>query len=337
MPTSVTAKDKSKVFDPLAGPDPQWPPAPNPARLKWVALYHDEYDVGATKKTRFLDVLSGVKRGVLAFQRPVAVAVDSKGLIYVGDFHLGVLVIDVQGKSLRPFPIAVGIKQLTGLAVDDSFVYVADAGRAQVLLFDKAGAQMGAFGRQGDLQKPDNLALSRDGKTLWVADAGLHQVVGFDLASRLVRTKLGGRGNKPGQFNYPVGVATLSNGDLVVGDFGNFRIQILSPSGKPLQAWGAAGDRSGSFFRVKGVAVDSNDHIYGADGAFSNIQVFDKTGQLLTIVGEPGQRKGQFNMPVGLCYKDGRLYVADQLNQRIQVIRYAPEADQKGGTGGGEK
>lgn len=318
-------KDKPKYVDPRSGPDPVWPPPPDEPRLKWVAMYHDEYDVGAVKKSKFLDVISGVGRSVAFISRPVSVAADKDGKIFVGDFHQGIFVIDPANKVLQRLATGVNFKQLTGILADDHFLYVADSARAQILILDKEGQYISGIGRKGEMLRPTHMALSPDKKTMWVVDNEKHQVLGFDMMTKTLTKVIGKRGGEPGEFNYPVGIATLSNGDLVVGDFGNFRIQILNTNGKPLKWFGTPGDVSGSFFRLKGIAVDSEDHIYAADGAFANIQVFDRTGQLLTYIGENGPRKGQFSMPVGICFQGNMLYVADQFNSRVQVIQYLPE------------
>ena len=47
--------------------------------------------------------------------------------------------------------------------------------------------------------------------------------------------RLGGEGSNPGQFSGPSCVAALPNGTLVVGDPGNFRLQLLSVHGEPLR------------------------------------------------------------------------------------------------------
>ena len=334
--TPSWSKEKTKSFDPLAGPDPQWPPAPDKPRLKWVALYRDEYDVGAQKKSRFIDVLSGAKRKVLAFQRPVSVAADDAGNIFVADFHQGIIAINTEAKTMKLFQ-GVRYKQITGVAADPNFVYVSDAAQKQIFILDKQGNKLGTLGRQGELNHPCGLALSKDGKTLWVADSSKHEVVGFDLATKSVKKIIGKRGEKAGELNFPVALAVMSNENVVVADFGNFRIQIFDSQGRSLKTFGIAGDKPGCFFRLKGIGIDPEDHIYALDGAFDNIQVFDRTGQLLTLFGEGGQRKGQFSLPAGLFFKGDLLYIADQWNNRIQVIRYLPETKTGEGQGTGGK
>ena len=52
------------------------------------------------------------------------------------------------------------------------------------------------------------------------------------------------------------------------------------------------------------------------------IQVFDASGNFITKFGTGGSGDGQFNFPVGVAVDPttGSVYVADALNNRIQVF-----------------
>ncbi|MDQ3718626.1 MAG: 6-bladed beta-propeller, partial [Thermoproteota archaeon] len=67
---------------------------------------------------------------------------------------------------------------------------------------------------------------------------------------------------------------------------------------------------------------DSSDNIFIADRANDRIQVFDNNGNFITKWGSIGSGDGQFNSPVGVAVgADGRVYVTDVGNARIQVFR----------------
>ena len=58
---------------------------------------------------------------------------------------------------------------------------------------------------------------------------------------------------------------------------------------------------------------------------FFRIQVFTGTGQFLTQWGTYGTGPGQFYKPIGVGVgTDGRVYVADSWNSRIQVFGPVP-------------
>jgi DNA-binding beta-propeller fold protein YncE len=70
-----------------------------------------------------------------------------------------------------------------------------------------------------------------------------------------------------------------------------------------------------------------NGDIYVTDG-YRNARVhrFTKDGRLVKSWGAPGHGEGQFHLPHSIAYDDdGKLYVADRANKRIQI--FSPEGD----------
>ena len=61
---------------------------------------------------------------------------------------------------------------------------------------------------------------------LFVCDRFNYRVQVFELNGKFIG-KFGTKGSKIGEFNYPLSVALLSNGRVVVSDEGNHRIQIF--------------------------------------------------------------------------------------------------------------
>ena len=59
-----------------------------------------------------------------------------------------------------------------------------------------------------------------------VCDAGNHRVQVFDLSGKFI-TKFGSKGKNKGEFYVPASLAVLSDGRIVVSDFGNNRIPIF--------------------------------------------------------------------------------------------------------------
>src|SRR5579883_1156095 len=67
--------------------------------------------------------------------------------------------------------------------------------------------------------------------------------------------------------------------------------------------------------------------LYASDG-YGNccVHVFDAEGKLLRSWGEPGTAPGHFNLPHGIwVHADGRVFVADRENDRIQI--FTPEGE----------
>jgi DNA-binding beta-propeller fold protein YncE len=81
--------------------------------------------------------------------------------------------------------------------------------------------------------------------------------------------------------------------------------------------------RSGPPFNTPtGVATSPEGHLIVSDG-YGNARIhrFTADGKLIHSFGEPGHGPGQFYLPHGVAVdRDGRIYVADRENNRVQVF-----------------
>lgn len=318
---------KPKTSAPVVEEQLAWPAPPAPARIKWVAEYRNAFDVGAKKKRSFLDRLAGKSEEVIWLQRPLSVAVDENGVIFVGDYVLGVVVMDPANKSMTTFSQANGtvLASPTGLAVDSKFVWVANANGSELVQFDKSGRQLGSLGTNSGINRPVGVAVDEARDMVVLVNGGEHAVRIYNRSLKLLKT-IGSRGVEEGLFNFPTHVCMVPGVGFAVADTGNFRIQIFDYNGRFLRVFGSVGDAPGQFQSAKGMAVDPDGHLYVGDAAFNNFQVFNLDGQPLTFVGVAGTRRGQFQVPSGIAITaDGSIYVADQMNRRIQKFQYLSE------------
>ena len=319
----LTAKPPAKP-----GTDLQWPPAPNEARIKWVAEYRNEFDVGAKKRTSFLDRLAGKGQDAMWLSRPLGVAVDDKGILFVGDFGLGIVRLDPVAHKMLLFS-TVSQKSLAtpaGIAVDSNRVYATDANTNTLAVFDKEGHFLQSLGASDGIKRPVGVAVDEARDLLLVVNGGDHQVLLFNRALKLQK-KIGQRGDRVAQFNYPTYCCFIPGTGFAVADTGNFRVQIFDNNGKFIRAFGKAGDTSGTFSRPKGLGVDFDGNLYVVDATFCNFQIFRLDGQVLSAVGQGGAGRGMFQVPSGIAIgQDGGIYVADEMNRRIQRFQYFPEA-----------
>jgi DNA-binding beta-propeller fold protein YncE len=106
-----------------------------------------------------------------------------------------------------------------------------------------------------------------------------------------------------------------------------------------VSTWGTIGTEAGQFNHPRGLAVGPDGHLYVVDSDNHRIQVFDSSGMLLRAWGtqcnlatglgclDPDSSgpldysEGQFQEPWGIAVgDDGRVYVADTWNHRVQVF-----------------
>jgi sugar lactone lactonase YvrE len=179
---------------------------------------------------------------------------------------------------------------------------------------------------------------------LWVADTYNHTIRRIS-PSGVVTTVAGSAGNSgsadgtgdAARFNYPVGIALDSAGNIYVADARNSTIRRVTPAGVVTTVAGSAGktgsaDGTGGdarFDTPEGVAVDASGTIYIADGGNYTIRKINSLGVVTTfagVAGTGGSNDGtgsaaQFNAPTGLAVdQSGIIYVADTFNQTIRRI-----------------
>ncbi len=147
------------------------------------------------------------------------------------------------------------------------------------------------------------------------------------------RQVFGGQGAGPGMFEGPRDIAIGPDGVLYIVDGLNHRIQKFSPEGVFLGEWGAHSTQeteSGlaqGFNDPWGVAVGS-DAVYVADTWNHRIQKLSLEGDLLQAWGVFGQYgidqpagRSAFYGPRDVALgPDGRVYVSDTGNKRVQVF-----------------
>lgn len=132
---------------------------------------------------------------------------------------------------------------------------------------------------------------------------------------------IGEEGQEDGQLCRPWGVCCSADGNIIVADRSNNRIQIFRPDGTFLNKFGTHGSEPGCFDRPAGVAVDSRGRIIVSDKDNHRIQVFTQSGKFIFTFGDKGSKIGQFNYPWDVAVNsEGKIAVCDSRNHRIQLF-----------------
>src|ERR1700722_7906531 len=138
------------------------------------------------------------------------------------------------------------------------------------------------------------------------------------------------------RFNLPQALAVDLAGNVYVADTCNNRIRKISAHGvvSTLAGDGRYGLKNGvgsssRFDYPAGIASDGAGNLYVADQDNHMIRMINPAGRVFVLAGDgrPGYRDGdgskaRFNYPSGLALDaKGNIYVADQGNHRIRMIR----------------
>lgn len=259
------------------------------------------------------------------FSRPVGVAVDSAGTVYVADTgNHTIRKITPAGvvTTLAGFPGSPGTTDATGnnarfnqprgIAVDGAGVlYVADTSNHSIRKI-AAGAVVttlaglsGTFGNVDDtgsaarFNNPRGVAVDSAGTTVYVADTNnnnIRQVTAAGVVTRLAGATAPGGFDGTGtgaRFNAPEAVSVDSAGVVYVADTVSDTIRKISAGGVVTTLagfYGSLGAVDGSeqtarFAMPFAVAVDASGNVYVADRANSTIRKVTRAGNVTTFAG----------------------------------------------------
>ncbi len=172
----------------------------------------------------------------------VAIAADTRGLVYIADAGSGFLhKFTADGHPLLAFddprvsnPVAITVDS-------DGEIYTADGRSGRVMVFGPTGDpdHEQRAGGLGHFRVP--LALAVDGdENLYVADAGLGAVAEYNERGRFVRVVARASAGSP-RVRTPVALAVAPDGSVFVADGSSSLISKFSPRGEFLGTLGGPG------------------------------------------------------------------------------------------------
>jgi DNA-binding beta-propeller fold protein YncE len=128
----------------------------------------------------------------------------------------------------------------------------------------------------------------------------------------------GGKGGYKGQFDSPTGISVDANGNILVADTGNGRIEKFSPTGAFLSVIGTKVSDQGELAAPTGIAIDRTGNIYVADASRHSVEKLAADG---TVVDEwKGPAPGFYGPRRIAIGPDDSVYVVDQGRTRIAKL-----------------
>ena len=259
-----------------------------------------------------------------------------------------------ESTAARAEHMGAGVRYPVDFAItDDDIAYIVNRGREDrpdgtrltVFSLGEEGEEyistFGSYGEEpGQFIWPVGIALDKD-TNVYVTDEWLHRITKYDKDGEYL-SHWGIHGFEDGELNRPSGISIGQDATMYIVDSRNNRVQKFSLDGKFLGKFGTAGSSDGEFNLPWGICLDAEDNVFIADWRNDRVQSFTKDGKWLATFGTSGTPNnggdcsnavvkggitlseapvGQFNRPTGVCVdQDGDIYIADWLNNRVQVL-----------------
>lgn len=327
-----------------------------------------EYDSQIGRPANFAAGENPFTPGTVAIPQGIAVQEDTGNVFIANDVTDQIQVFAPDGNFIKAFGgTGSGPGQFDGQSAiafdpDSGNLYAGDVNNNRINVFDPEGNYLNSIaeGQFSGLIEgrpffgPSGIVFDNNGNG-FVGDYSSDRILKFDISSGEITGSIGSNGTAPGQFQGPSGVGITPEGNLVVTDQFNNRIQVVDQEGNSLLTFGTQGTGDGQFNQPIDAEVDDKGNIYVTDSINSRVQVFDKSGNFLTKFGEPARdaegnvvpplalgapspygdpldlEPGKFNWTGGSDLKDGKYYVGDFFQGRVQVLNVNNEGG-KGST-----
>ncbi len=222
----------------------------------------------------------GSPAGVItASQKPLSVAVDSTGKVFIGDsIERSVRVLGPDGNTLYSLGRGKNEFGMPGdIAVSSSgLVYVTDSSGNVVKIYNPDGSRRSSFGgygtNPGQMIFPAGICLDENNNDVYVVDQTNGRVEVFDLDGNFKRS-FGSLGSGDGQLTRGQGIH-VANGKVYVSDAYLSVVEVFDTAGNFVSFIGSYGIDPGEL-KIPMDALMIGTNIYVANSDNARIEIFD--------------------------------------------------------------
>jgi sugar lactone lactonase YvrE len=277
-------------------------------------------------------------------ENPSGINIDPEGNLWVVDWAANrVIEFNGEGSFVREFGSKgageVQFEHPDAISVDaNGCVWIGDEGNDRIQVLTEGGGYITKFGSKGsgaeqfDFEYPMGILANGSGE-VWITDARNNRMSEWTIPSLKLTysSSFGSKGTGVGQFEGPTGIAVNPiNGNVVVSDEENARVEVFSQKGEYLTEFGKAGSAEGEFKSPKGLAIDSKGNVWVTDTGNDRVQEFNEEGGYVAQFGTEGSGNGQFISPKALAIDSkGNIWVADSGNSRVEEFNEKLEYQRK--------
>ena len=238
----------------------------------------------------------------------LGVRVKKFRLLYVSD---GLRMNDKDGKEIDPLQTALDSQALTNAidvanGLDDQLVVLDQTGFMgyRIVILNKEGELINSFELKNTIAVA--VVVDREGRILIASS--LPEIQVFTNDGRKIRS-FGSQGHAEGEFCNPCRMAIDNDGNVIICDYGNHRIQVMDIEGNFIRCFGTIDQLK----YPSCVDVDGEDRIVVS--SHKKVSVFEKDGTFLFSFGED-HFKRPFKVVVAL---DGSIIVSDSFLDSVQL------------------
>jgi len=270
------------------------------------------------------------------FIKPAGLAVDGDGNLYVADSgNHRVQKFDPEGTFIAevgsPGDGPGEFNEPWGVAVDSQGnLYVADTWNNRIQKFDRDLNFVTQWGKPAsdltnpkayDFWGPRDVATDAEGN-VWVADTGTCRILKFAGDGSFLAS-LGKCGSEPGQFREPVGIEIAANGDILVADAWNSRIQRFDKQFNPVAQFPTPGWFADDPSTKPYLALAPDGSIIASETTRHRLLRIGADGRILYMLEGVGEKA--LSSPTGLVLDNrGFLYFS---NSGANQVRRIPLTD----------
>jgi len=200
----------------------------------------------------------------------------------------------------------------TSVTILNEKIFVSYGFQDDIQIFDLNGTFLSKFGssgnQKGEFSRPYQISASND--LLYIADSGNKRIQVVDSEGQFLK-----------EFSVPIS----NQSDLEISlDISENKIYVINNKNTNLWIY----DLNGNLIIKKILGQDiGNSSIAVENGLIivsnenkNTITIFDLDGVIMNEFGSQGEHYGEFKNPRGITVNDGKIYVSDPYNFRIQVF-----------------
>jgi DNA-binding beta-propeller fold protein YncE len=275
-------------------------------------------------------VFGGVGLGGGDFNYPRGITIGPDRCVYVVDKSARVQRFSSEGvfetgwrMPESEFGKPVGLK-----AHPDGRIFIADTHYHRVIVYDRDGQELARFGSlgrgDGEFELPTDVAFDADGNVYVAEYYGNDRITKWSADLKFAGVFVAGAVDGKALAR-PAGIDFDDEQTLWCADACNHRILRFDHQGRLLARIGAFGDAPGQMrypYDLAVVPASAGGGVLVCEFEGNRLQWFSKEGKSLRTWGAVGREIGQLWMPWSVAVgADGRVYVVDSYNSRVQIIR----------------